>query len=184
MRPFQLKDYSVWKAAYTNTFPKQNEFDLEKKSPNESSLKVFKNFVKLNSRYIKQEQIFQFGIFEKQTGRLMGYLLLALIVRFNVQSARISYVILNNYWKHGYGREAVEGLVRFAFHKLKLHRLEVEIEPHNRASIALIKAVGFQPEGIRRGAVYFDRKWHDHVVYAILAEDRGIKNFRPSIFRK
>jgi ribosomal-protein-alanine N-acetyltransferase len=65
---------------------------------------------------------------------------------------------------------------------LKLHRLEAEILPHNHASVALVRSIGFQFEGVRRGAVFFDREWHDHAVYALLAEDRGIRNMRPSVF--
>ena|SRR3990167_1359392 len=113
----------------------------------------------------------------------MGFVLLALVTRFNVQSARISYFIFNNYWKHGYGKEMVNAAVEFAFRRLNLHRLEAEILPGNRASIGLVKSLGFQYEGIRRGAVYFDRKWHDHAIFALLAEDRGLKNCKPKIFR-
>lgn len=183
LRPYQLNDYAAWKAAHENAFPKQNEFDQDKKPAAELTRAEFKKFLARNEKYRKEESIYYFGAFERKTGRLMGYVLFALVARFNVQSARISYLVFNNYWKHGYGKEMVDAALGFAFRKLKLHRLEAEIQPHNRASIALAKGLGFQYEGIRRGAVYFDRKWHDHAIYSILAEDRGIRNPRPSVFR-
>jgi len=182
MRPYVLSDYPAWRSAFEASFPKQNEFDLDKKSPADLKISEYKKFLKQNDGFRKSGIIYQFGVFEKKTGCLMGFVLLALVIRFNVQSARISYTVFNNYWKHGYGREIVKAALEFAFRKLKLHRVEAEILPGNRASIALAKSIGFQAEGVRRGAVYFDRKWHDHLVYSILSEDLGIKNRKPSVF--
>lgn len=182
LRPYKFSDYGAWRSAYSSAFPKQNDFDLEKKSEADLSPAQFKKFLALNQKHEKNGDIYHLGVFERRTGRLMGFVLFALITRFNVQSARISYTVFNNYWKHGYGKEIVGAALQFAFKKLKLHRLEAEILPGNRASIALAKALGFQCEGIRRGAVFFDHKWHDHLVYAILAEDVGVKKMRPSIF--
>lgn len=182
IRPYALADYPVWKSAYEAALIKQNEFDLDRKSAAELKKSIFTKFVRLNDDHRKKGVIYHFGVFERRTGRLMGFVLLALVARFNVQSARISYTVFNNYWKHGYGREIAEATTLFAFRKLKLHRVEAEILPHNRASIALARSLGFQSEGLRRGAVYFNRKWHDHVVYAILAEDKGFKSAKPSIF--
>lgn len=181
-RPYQPGDYIAWKTAYESAFAKQNDFDLEKKSPKDLSATAYRKFLRQNERYLRQGSIYQFAVFERKTGRLMGFILFALILRFNVQSARLSYTIFNNYWKHGYGKEVVEGAIRFAFRRLKLHRLEADILPRNHASIALAKSLGFREEGLRRGAIYFDRKWHDHLVFALLAEDVGVKNPRPVIF--
>jgi len=182
MRLYRRSDYSKWKNAYEAMFEKQSEFDQDPKSSADLTRQEFAKVLSQHKKYAKPGLIYHFGIFEKKTGRLMGFMLLALVLRFNVQSARISYVIYNNYWKHGYGRETVSAAISFAFRKMKLHRLEAEILPHNHASIALVRSLGFQFEGVRRGAVYFDRKWHDHAVYALLAEDKGLKNIRPSIF--
>lgn len=182
IRPYLLSDYSAWKSAYEAALPKQNEFDLEKKSPAELKKSEYAKFVKQNAKFRKSEVIHHFGVFEKKTGRLMGFVLLALVMRFNVQSARISYTVFNNYWKRGYGREIADAALGYSFRSLKLHRIEAEILPHNRASIALAKSLGFQSEGIRRGAVYFNRKWNDHSIFAILAEDKGFKAAKPSIF--
>lgn len=182
MRLYRKADYSRWKGAYQAMFEKQNEFDQDPKGDDELTRQEFDKVLAQHEKYRKQGLIFQFGVFEKKTGRLMGFVLLALVLRFNVQSARISYAMFNNYWKHGYGKEAVQAAIDFAFRKLKLHRLEAEVLPHNHASIGLVRGLGFQFEGVRRGAVYFNRRWHDHAVYALLAEDRGIRNMRPSIF--
>lgn len=183
MRLYRLADYPAWKAAHAAMMPKQNEFDEEKKTEKELSLQEYKKFLKKNERFVKDGVIYHFGAFEKKTGRLIGMTLIALPVRFNVQSARLSYGIFNNYWKHGFGTEIVSAAAEFAFRKLKLHRLEAEIQPHNLASISLAKSAGFQYEGMRRAAVYFNKRWNDHVVYSLLAEDIGVKNSKPVILR-
>lgn len=182
LRPYRRGDYPRWLDAHESMFPKQNEFDQDKKPAAELSRKAFLKMLAQHEEHRKAGVIYHFGIFEKRTGRLMGFVLLALVLRFNVQSARLSYSVFNNYWKHGYGKEAVAASIEFAFRKLKLHRLECEILPHNHASVALARALGFQFEGVRRGAVFFDRRWHDHAVYALLAEDRGLRNVKPVIF--
>lgn len=182
LRLYRASDFRAWRNAYEAMDPKQNEFDLEKKTARELSKAAFLKFLRKNEKLAKAGSVYHFGVFEKSTGRLMGFVLIALVLRFNVQSARLSYTIFNNYWKHGYGRDAAEAAIQFAFTKLKLHRLEAEILPHNRKSLALAKSLGFQYEGLRRQAIYFDGKWHDHAVYSLLAEDRGIKSTKPSVF--
>ncbi len=178
-RPLTPADYLAWSNAYDSMFPKQNEFDEEK--PKDLSRAAFLKLLKKNSDFRKRRIIYAYGIFEKKTGRLMGNLWVSLLVRYNVQSARIAYSIFNNYWKRGYGHEVADGAINFAFRKLKLHRLEAEIQAGNRGSIALAKSLGMQYEGVRRKAVYVDGKWLDHQIYAVVAEDRGIKA-RPAVF--
>lgn len=184
IRAFKESDYKTWCAAYSAMFPKQNDFDEDKKSAKELTPAKFRKFLQKTKKFKKSGDIFQFGVFEKRTGRLMGQVMFALVIRYNVQSSRLSYSIFNNYWKHGYGKEVVGAAVKFAFSKMQLHRLELEILPNNRASIGLAKSLGFQYEGIRRGAVYLNQKWLDHSIYALLAEDLGIKNSKPKIFKR
>jgi ribosomal-protein-alanine N-acetyltransferase len=183
-RLFKGSDYKSWCAAYEAMLVKQNDFDEDKKIPKELTRPKFNKFLKKTQQFKKSGDIYHFGVFEKRTGRLMGQVLFALVIRYNVQSARLSYNIFNNYWKHGYGKEVVDAAVKFGFLKMLLHRLELEILPNNRASIGLAKSLGFQYEGIRRGAVYLNHKWMDHAIYAHLAEDYGIKNTKPKIFHK
>ncbi|MGZ3694168.1 MAG: GNAT family N-acetyltransferase, partial [Bdellovibrionota bacterium] len=127
LRLYRASDYDVWKSAYMSMEAKRNEFDLEKKTSKELRKPEFLKFVKKNQNLAKEGELYHFGVFEKRTGRLMGFVLLGLVIRYNVQSARLSYTIFNNYWKHGYGREAAEAAIRFGFRKLLLHRLEAEI---------------------------------------------------------
>ena len=62
-------------------------------------------------------------------------------------------------------------VLKHAFGKLKLHRVEANIQPGNRASIALAKKCGFVREGLSRRMLKVRGRWKDHERWALLAED-------------
>jgi ribosomal-protein-alanine N-acetyltransferase len=67
--------------------------------------------------------------------------------------------------------DALKLMLRHAFGKLKLHRLEANIQPGNAASIALVRRAGFVREGFSRKYLKIGGKWRDHERWAIIAED-------------
>ena len=54
---------------------------------------------------------------------------------------------------------------------MKLHRLEANIQPGNRASKALVKKLGFRREGFSPRYLKINGRWRDHERWAILSED-------------
>jgi ribosomal-protein-alanine N-acetyltransferase len=44
-------------------------------------------------------------------------------------------------------RAAMPALLRYAFEELGLHRIQVNVQPGNAASIALVRGAGFHREG-------------------------------------
>ncbi|MBI2161785.1 MAG: GNAT family N-acetyltransferase [Candidatus Rokubacteria bacterium] len=62
-------------------------------------------------------------------------------------------------------------LVRHAFRRLRLHRLEANIQPRNRASIRLVRRCGFRREGFSPRYLKVFGRWRDHERWAITAED-------------
>jgi ribosomal-protein-alanine N-acetyltransferase len=59
----------------------------------------------------------------------------------------------------------------YAFEILKLHRLEANIQPGNKVSIALIKRCGFVREGFSKRMLKICGRWRDHERWALLAEE-------------
>ena len=68
---------------------------------------------------------------------------------------------------------AVKALVPFAFHSLRLHRLEAACIPANMGSIRLLEKAGFQREGFAREYLCINGLWQDHLLFARL-ERRGL----------
>lgn len=91
------------------------------------------------------------------------------------QNAYLGYRIFYNHWGKGYGTEAVRLAIDIAFRNLNLHRLEAAIEPTNKRSIALAKAVGMERESFSKRRLYFRGKWTDFILYVIRSEDLGIE---------
>ncbi len=75
------------------------------------------------------------------------------------------------FWDRGYGTEALRTLLKFAFHELGLHRVELEVYAFNARAIRCYEKVGFKQEGVRREALFRDGRFHDILVMGLLAEE-------------
>lgn len=66
-------------------------------------------------------------------------------------------------------RSGVTVALRHAFNDLRLHRLEANIQPANKASLALVQRLGFRYEGLSPAYLYIDGAWRDHERWSIAA---------------
>jgi ribosomal-protein-alanine N-acetyltransferase len=118
-----------------------------------------------------RDDYFGFLICRLADGAIVGNMNLFHIVRLGAQTAITGYFVGSPHTRQGYATEALQLMLRFAFNKLKLHRVEASIQPHNKASIALVKRAGFTREGFSRRLVKISGKWRDHERWAILLEE-------------
>jgi ribosomal-protein-alanine N-acetyltransferase len=117
------------------------------------------------------EDKFRFLICRKSDGVIVGSIGLFHIVRLALQGGVTGYMVGAPYARQGFATEALQLVLRFAFKKLKLHRVEANIQPDNVASIALVKRAGFKCEGRSPRYLKISGKWRDHERWAILVED-------------
>lgn len=67
--------------------------------------------------------------------------------------------------------EGLSLVLNVCFKKLKLHRLEANIQPENLKSINLIKRLRFRREGFSPKYLKVNGQWRDHERYAMTVED-------------
>jgi ribosomal-protein-alanine N-acetyltransferase len=109
--------------------------------------------------------------FRREDDALVGVFNLSEIVRGLFQSAYLGYYGFAPHAGKGYMTEGMALALDVAFRRLRLHRVEVNIQPTNQRSLALAERVGFVREGYSRRYVKIAGRWRDHVRYAILAEE-------------
>jgi len=111
-----------------------------------------------------------FLIIERATKHLVGIINISNIIRGSFQSAFLGYYAFAPFARRGLMREGMLLVLDCAFRKLKLHRLEANIQPSNKPSLALAKSCGFVKEGFSRRYLKVCGRWADHERWAIRAE--------------
>jgi [ribosomal protein S5]-alanine N-acetyltransferase len=126
------------------------------------------------NKYFKSDsagQNYRFLVILRETGELVGVINLNNVVRGYFQNAAAGYYAFPPHAGKGLMREGMLLVLKYAFQRLKLHRVEANIQAENRRSIALVKSCGFVREGFSRRLVKVCGRWKDHERWAILAED-------------
>ena len=103
-------------------------------------------------------------------GDIVGFLNLGEFIRGSLQQAFLGYGGIAGHQGKGLMSEAMQLVLREAFGPLKLHRIEANIQPANRASIALAERNGFRLEGFSPRYLKINGRWRDHERWAINAE--------------
>lgn len=111
----------------------------------------------------------RFGIFEDERS------LIGTCTLFNVQDvnrrAEVGYILRRSHWGRGLMREALTGLMHYAFDALGLHRIEADVDPRNLASARTLEGLGFLREGFLRERWIIDGVPSDSAIYGLLVSD-------------
>ena len=113
---------------------------------------------------------YQWVVAERETDRAMGTVTL---YHWDTQNRRaeVGYILGRAHWGQGYAREAVRALLRFAFDRLDLHRVEADVHPDNAPSLRLLERLGFRREGLLRQRWFTYGAWSDSVVLGLLRDE-------------
>ena len=118
---------------------------------------------------MSQPQNAAFLVCDYSSGKIVGVVNLTNIVLGLFRSGYLGYYVFAGFENQGFMHRGLRAVVRHAFAKLKLHRLEANIQPTNVASIALVKRCGFHQEGYSPRYLKIAGRWRDHERWAILA---------------
>jgi RimJ/RimL family protein N-acetyltransferase len=73
----------------------------------------------------------------------------------------------------GYGTEAMQLLLRFAFDELNLRRVQLTVFSYNDPALRLYERLGFRREGVFREFLLRDGQTHDMILYGLLRREWG-----------
>jgi ribosomal-protein-alanine N-acetyltransferase len=104
-------------------------------------------------------------------GELAGVINVNEIIRSVAQFGYLGYYAFAPHHTRGWMREGLALVLRDAFTRQRLHRLEANIQPDNKRSIALVHGLGFTLEGYSARYLKLAGRWRDHERWAITIED-------------
>lgn len=102
---------------------------------------------------------------------LVGVAGISEIVRGSLRNAYLGYYAFAPHQRQGLMTEGLSLVIKQAFGPLRLHRLEANVQPGNRASLKLVRRLGFRREGFSRRYLKIRGRWRDHQRWALLADE-------------
>ncbi len=144
------------------------------RAPHPYTKKDAEQFIKNSMKNVKEKErtTYEFAIELKSEKKVIGGLGLERIDYFN-GTAGGGIWINAKYHSQGYGSEAFDEKIRFAFNKLVLRRLENGYFKGNDSSRKMQEHFGYKTEGIRRKALRCraDGELKDEYITGLLKEE-------------
>lgn len=106
----------------------------------------------------------------RETGELVGMVNVSEIVRGALRSAYLGYCAFAPHQRQGLMTEGLRLAIKRVFGAMRLHRVEANIQPGNRPSKRLVRALGFRREGYSPRYLKIRGRWRDHERWALLAD--------------
>jgi ribosomal-protein-alanine N-acetyltransferase len=103
-------------------------------------------------------------------GRIIGRLAFTSIVRGCFHSCFMAYHLDAACQGQGLAAEAAQAAIPVLFRDFGLHRIEANIMPANRRSVAFAERLGFELEGWACRYLKINGQWEDHLHYVLLAD--------------
>jgi RimJ/RimL family protein N-acetyltransferase len=130
-----------------------------------------KQYEKLEKQIEEDKNLYHFTIRAKADDRLIGKAVLQGIEWTNGNAwLRLGIGAAEDRQK-GYGTQALQLLLRFAFAELNLFRVTAVVPEYNEGAIALARKFGFTQEVCRRSALERDGRRWDLYVFGLLKDE-------------
>lgn len=137
----------------------------------ERSVHTTKAFIKKLWALEKKAEGINWAITLRGSDKLIGNICL-----WNIQKAHhraeLGYVLHPSFHGQRIMHEAVKAVLEVGFKKYKLHSVEANVNPKNKASIKLLKKNKFKREAYYKENYYFRGKFLDSAIYSKLSPVR------------
>jgi RimJ/RimL family protein N-acetyltransferase len=143
---------------------------LDDEPPKMRSVKSFKDW--LEKEFEKGDEFrFFFTIRTLEGDQLIGFIGL-FGVQWNHASAWVGIGLgERSYWGRGYGTDAMQVVLRYAFRELNLQRVSLDVFEYNPRAIRSYEKAGFKVEGRERKVIQRDGRRYDMILMGILREE-------------
>ncbi|MFC7327306.1 GNAT family N-acetyltransferase [Marinactinospora rubrisoli] len=111
------------------------------------------------------------AITSRPDGRFVGDLSLMEVDTANESAAYRIALSAIEFTGQGLGKEATRLVLQYAFERVRLHRVWLEVYAFNMRAIATYRACGFSVEGRLRDALLWEGRRHDALLMAALEHD-------------
>jgi RimJ/RimL family protein N-acetyltransferase len=115
-------------------------------------------------------RLFDLAMLRLDSGELVGRCGLH-VCRPDREEATLWYVLRRDQWGQGLVPEAARALLAFGFRDLGLHRVFLDCDPRNHASIRVAEKLGFRREAHFVENAFYQGEWCDSLIYALLARE-------------
>ena len=136
-----------------------------------SAALVKKQYEKLEKQMEESKNLYYFTIRAREDDRLIGKAAIQWIEWANGNGFLRVGIGAAEDRRKGYGTQALQMLLRFAFAELNLFRVSAIVPEYNLGAIALMKKFGFVQEVSRRKSLERDNRRWDLYVFGLLRDE-------------
>lgn len=131
-----------------------------------------RRFVKMGREQWMAGRTVRLGVFERESGALVGNVELD-GVDSRRRQAELGYWVRADREGRGYAGEAARSMLRYAFETLRMHKVRADVAVGNAASARVLEKLGFAREGTLREDRPVGSVFVDHWRYGLLSREFG-----------
>ncbi len=110
---------------------------------------------------------------EKPGEEIIGYALIHMDYKSNIFELRRIVIKKKG---QGYGREAMEAIIKYAFEETHTNRFWLDVYPDNTIGINLYESLGMHRDGVLRDNYLSERGYLDQIIYSLLRREYHRRN--------
>lgn len=114
---------------------------------------------------------------------LIGQVVVSSILLGSGRWGQAGYWVDQELAGHGLAPTALAAACDYAWRVMRVHRVEVAIQPANARSLRVVQKLGFRAEGLRPNYIHIDGEWRDHLIFALNEDEvpEGLLSRRPAV---
>lgn len=151
-------------------------------SPPPTSVESFERFIAWTHRERQAGNYVCFAVVPKGMTAAVG-LFQVKALEFGFATGEWGFAIGSGFWGTGAFVEAARLTLDFAFDTMGVHRLEARASVSNGRGNGALRKIGAVQEGVLRRSFHRSGRYHDQIMWAILAEDWRLQRLdqRPRV---